>query len=92
MMNKYAFLTEKEHINDNLGISDKRHEEIAKVCSIALIEGESNVSAAMEYAMNVIKPKDMVEAMYVGFMLKAKIDFQNPLFQLMMLAKQQSED
>lgn len=87
-MDKYAFRNDLEHINDNLGISDERHKEIAKQCEIALIEGEGRLSNSIEYALNELQPKNMVEAFYIGFMLKAKIDFQNQLTRLGMLIEQ----
>lgn len=91
-MDKYAFRNDLEHINDNLGISDSRNKEIAKQCEIALIEGEGCISPALEYALNKLQPKNMVEAMYIGFMMKAKIDFQNPLARLGMLLEQAAKN
>ena len=91
-MDKYAFRNDLEHINDNLGISHERNKEIAKQCEIALIEGEGGISLAIEYALNKLQPKNMVEAMYIGFMMKAKIDFQNPLARLGMLLEQAAKN
>ena len=84
-MDKFAFLHDEEHLNDNLGISDKRHVEIVKQCEISLIETEGSISQALEWAMNKLEPKNLVEAMYIGFVMKARIDFKNPLARLGML-------
>jgi len=84
-MDKFAFLHDEERVNENLGISDRRHVEIVKQCEIALIEGDGSIPKALEWAMNKLEPKNLVEAMYIGFVMKARIDFKNPLTRLGML-------
>lgn len=78
-MDKYAFLNEHEHVNDNLGISDERHKEMIKSCRVALIESDDNCCTAMEIVMNKIQPKNMVEALYLGFVLRTVIEADNPI-------------
>lgn len=91
-MDKYAFRNDLEHINDNLEISDRWHMEIVKTCEISLIEGEGRVTDSIEYALNKLQPKNMVEAMYIGFVLKARIDFQNPLARLGIMLEQAAKN
>ena len=72
-MDKYAFLNDKESLNEALGIPEARFNEIVKVCRIAIIEGDSKVSS-LEYAMNKVEPKNMVEAAFLGYALCTVID------------------
>lgn len=90
-MDKFAFLTDQEHLCDALGIKQARSKEIIKTCHVALIEGEGALSAMLEYAMNRLKPQNEVEAAYIGFCLKAAIDFQSPFTKLEMIMQQIKE-
>ncbi len=78
-MDKYAFLTEHEYVYENLGISDECNREMIKHCRVALIESDDNCCAAMEIVMNKTKPKNMVEALYLGFVLRNVIEVESPI-------------
>lgn len=42
--------------------------------------------------MNRVKPSNEVESMYVGFCLKAAIDYQSPFAKLEMMLKRKFEE
>lgn len=74
-MSKYKFLHEEETLSGCLEIQKDRNSEIFKNCQIAFIEGES-VSTTLEYALNALQPDNIVEAAYIGFVIKTVIEME----------------
>lgn len=66
-MEKYAFIHEAEYVNESLGISDKRHQEIFDDVKEAFLKNDSP-STIMEAAINAAQPQNDVEAMYIGYL------------------------
>ena len=74
-MSNYKFLHEKKTVSESLEIPKDRNLEILKKCQIAFIECDS-ASGILEYALNALKPDNIVEAAYIGFVMKTVIEME----------------
>jgi len=67
-MNKFAFNHDEENLPLCMGIEEHRSDEIIKAARVQHIEA-ANVLELFEATINIVNPKDKVEAMYLGYVV-----------------------
>ena len=67
-MAKYAFNHDSNDLLEAFGFTEEHMIKMAKTVLKAQIDGETQLDT-MEISMNEVDPKNMVEAMYLGYII-----------------------
>ena len=91
-MEKYAFNHDTNELTTAMGISEERFDEIVKTIRHAQIDGD-NVLETIEITLNKLDPKNIVEAMFIGYSIAKCIDANhNPLLRVLQAMRERMND
>lgn len=88
-MENFEFKHDAENIHDALGISPEMHRKIIECAIRQIVEHDAVTSKVIEGVLKDISPKNLLEAIYIGFSIKGIINKMesSPMFAIASLLK-----
>jgi len=91
-MEKYAFNHDTNELTTAMGISEERFDEIVKAIRHAQVDGD-NVLDTIEITLNKLDPKDIVEAMFIGYSIAKCYEAEaNPMLRMLHSMRKRMND